>query len=440
MSDNSPSTVNAPPVHTPGPLEQAPAAAVGLLQASPFREPADTVTIDAAQKEIRSAKIMIVDDEQLVIRVVKRFLASDGYKNFVTTTDPRQAVDRIIAERPDVVLLDINMPHINGLELLKIRQRTPECQHVPFIILSANSETETKREALQLGATEFLNKPVDPFELVLRVQNALIVKRHHDHLENYAEQLVREVQRRTAQIERSREQIIHCLAKAAEYRDNETGEHVIRVGKYSHVVAQQLGFSKKYCRQIELAAQLHDVGKIGIPDSILLNPGKLTGEEFEVMKKHCGLGCEIMGPLAQSEVDKIQGHSNVGGFIMDIFDESPMLEMAAVIARTHHEKWDGSGYPNQLKGDQIPIEGRIVCVADVYDALCSERPYKPKFPIKKCLEIMLSERGTRFDPIVLDAFFERIRDIEDIRREYSDAPTLKQSSAPAIVANDSPAV
>ncbi len=391
------------------------------------RAQSDTVALTAERNEIRTAKIMIVDDEQLVIRVVRRFLASDGYKNFVVLTDPREAIDRITTERPDVVLLDINMPHITGLDLLKIRQRTSQFQHIPFIILSANSENEIKREALKLGATEFLNKPVDPFDLVLRVQNALIVKRHFDQMENHAEELERQVRLRTAQIERSREQIIHCLAKAAEFRDNETGEHVIRVGKYCNVIANQLGFSDEYCRQIELAAQLHDVGKIGIPDSVLLNPGKLSSQEFDIMKKHCGLGCDIMEPLAQGEAEQIKRHSSVGGFIMDIVDDSPMLEMAAVIARTHHEKWDGTGYPRGLKGDQIPIEGRITCVADVYDALCSERPYKPKFPIKKCLEIMISERGIRFDPIVLDAFFDRIRDIEEIRADYNDESLLSEA-------------
>ena len=254
---------------------------------------------------------------------------------------------------------------------------------------------------------------------MLRVQNSLIVKRHHDHLENYAVELERQVRARTKQIERSREQIIHCLARAAEYRDNETGQHVIRVGKYCGIISKQLGFGPDYCRQIELAAQLHDVGKIGIPDSILLNPGKLNREEFDVMKTHCGLGCEIMEPLAQSELKRVKQHADMGAHIMDGV-ESPMLELAATIARTHHEKWDGTGYPNGLAGDQIPIEGRITCVADVYDALSSERPYKPRFPIKKCLEIMISERGIRFDPVVLDAFLERISDVEKIRQMHQD--------------------
>lgn len=367
-----------------------------------------------------NARIMIIDDEQLVVRVVKRFLSNEGYEDFLTITDPREAFEALRTERPDVVLMDIMMPHITGLDMLRHRQKTNEFQHIPFIILSANSENQIKRDALRLGATDFLSKPVDPSDLTVRVKNALVVKRHHDHLTNYAEELERQVSVRTKQIERSREQIIHCLARAAEYRDNETGAHVIRVGKICRVVAEELGFSRDYGHQIEMAAQLHDVGKIGIPDSVLLNPGRLDNEEFEVMKTHCSLGCEIMEPLSENSGEVVRKHAEVGGFIMDGVD-SPMLELAAIIARTHHEKWDGTGYPLGLKGDQIPIEGRICCVADVYDALCSERPYKKAFPIEKCLEIMLSERNTRFDPIVLDAFFRRLGDIEKIRLTYEDS-------------------
>ena len=393
-----------------------------------LRSTVDTVAVNQEQDQLRTAKIMIVDDEDLVLRVVRRFLSADGYTSFVTLTDPRHALESISREQPDVVLLDIMMPHVTGLDLLKVRQKTVSLQHIPFIILSANSENQTKREALKLGATDFLSKPVDPSDLTVRVQNALTVKRHHDHLINHAAELEKQVRIRTEQIEKSREQIIHCLARAAEYRDNETGEHVIRVGKYCSVIALQLGFDPSYCREIELAAQLHDVGKIGIPDSVLLNPGKLSHEEFDIMKTHCGLGTQIMEPLADSEGQRVRRHADMGGFIMDGVD-SPMLELAAIIARTHHEKWDGTGYPNQIKGENIPIEGRICCVADVYDALCSERPYKLKFPIKKCLEIMLSERGTRFDPIVLDAFFDKIAEIEEIRKKYDDTEKVRQIAA-----------
>ena len=391
---------------------------------TPLRQQIDTSNLVKTKDSVRAAKIMIIDDEQLVIKVVKRYLSAEGYANFVAVSDSKIAIEKIRQELPDVILSDINMPDVTGLDILRIRQKSPVMTSIPVLILSASSEQTVKREALELGATDFLAKPVDPSDLSLRVQNALIVKRHHDHLSNYALELQKQVRERTQQLEHSREQVIHCLARAAEYRDNETGEHIIRVGKYCRVIADELGYPEAYCREIELAAQLHDVGKIGIPDSVLLNPGRLTSEEFEVMKTHCGVGLEIMEPLTEDDKDRVRRHANSGGFIMDSND-SPMLELASSIARSHHEKWDGTGYPSKLAGESIPIEGRICCVADVYDALCSERPYKPKFPLKKCLEIMLSERGTRFDPRILDAFFARFNEIEAIRQRYDDKSTVE---------------
>ena len=388
------------------------------------RENVDTANIIKMAKEsVRDAKIMIIDDEQLVIKVVKRYLTTEGYSNFISVSDSRKAIQKIREELPDVILSDVNMRDVNGLDILRARQKSPIMNLIPVLILSSNEEQDIKRQALELGATDFLAKPVDPCDLSLRVRNALIVKRHHDHLANYANELEDEVCQRIDELEHSREQIVHCLARAAEYRDNETGEHIIRVGKYCRVIAEELGFSEDYCRKIELSAQLHDVGKIGIPDAVLLNPGRLDAEEFEVMKTHCGVGLEIMEPLSELDQDRVRRHSSSGAFIMDGV-ESPMLELAASIARTHHEKWDGTGYPAKLAGESIPIEGRICCVADVFDALCSERPYKPKFPLKKCLEIMLSERGTRFDPKVLDAFFARFEQIEEIRQNHEDQDSV----------------
>lgn len=370
-----------------------------------------------ANAELRTAKIMIVDDDSIMIRVIRRMLSAEGYVNFSSTTDSRKLVEQIDSYQPDVVLLDIMMPHQTGIDILRIRKQRDFLLNIPFIILSANSEKAVKREALTLGATEFLAKPVDPVDLAIRVQNSLIVKQHQNHLTDYATQLEKEVEQRTKQIDTTCEQVIHSLARAAEYRDNDTGAHVIRVGKYAAVLAAELGFDPGYCRQIELAAQLHDVGKIGIPDSILLKPGKLTKEEFRSMKQHCQLGCHIIEPLANNNLKdparmvRRRGFSNI---------DAPMIALAANIALTHHEKWDGTGYPVGLKAEQIPIEGRITCVADVYDALNSKRPYKPRFSHEKCLEIMLAERGTRFDPAILDIFFEKLDLIRQIADQHPD--------------------
>lgn len=367
----------------------------------------------------KTSKIMIIDDEPLLIRVVRRFLQADGYSEFITCTDSREAFTQINIHNPDVVLLDIVMPHVTGLDIMRARQTVTAVQFTPFIILSASNDSDTKRAALELGATDFLSKPVDQTELTLRVRNALLVKAHQNHLANYARDLTRQVQLRTAEIERSREQIIHCLAKAAEFRDNDTGKHVVRVGKYSAVIAQELGFDSGFCRRMELAAQLHDVGKIGVPDDILLNPGKLTTEEFAVMQQHCDLGCSIIEPLARHELEILKRQSQTG-MLSRLDQQSSLLILAANIAKTHHENWDGSGYPGKLAGNQIPVEGRIVAVADVYDALSSSRPYKDAFSDEKCIEIIKSEIGHRFDPRIVDAFLHRFPDIVKIRSSLAD--------------------
>ena len=356
---------------------------------------------------IKNSKIMIIDDEPLVIRVVRRFLQTAGYERCVEVTDSRIALSRIQSENPDVVLLDIMMPEVSGLDILRSRQNASGFKFTPFIILSATSDANIKEEALKLGATEFLNKPVNSSDLILRVRNALLVKAHQDHLANNAIELERQVQARTYELRRSREQVIQCLAKAAEYRDNETGMHVIRVGKYAAVIAHQLGFSREYCQQIMSAAQLHDVGKIGVPDSILLSPGKLSDKQFNMMKLHCELGCKIIEPI----IDDTDAFGS---------GPSPLLKMASNIALTHHEKWNGTGYPRGLKGEQIPVEGRITAVADVFDALSSARPYKEPFPLEKCYEILEAERNVQFDPRVLDAFLSRRVDMEKIRTLHAD--------------------
>jgi putative two-component system response regulator len=368
---------------------------------------------------IKSSKIMIIDDEPLLIRVVRRFLQAEGYHQFLTVTDSREALVQINSQTPDVVLLDIMMPHVTGLDIMRARQTMTTAQFTPFIVLSASSDSRTKRSALELGASDFLNKPVDPSDLILRVQNALLIKAHQNHLSNYARELSLQVQLRTAELERSREQIIHCLAKAAEFRDNDTGKHVVRVGKFSSVIAGQLGFDAPFCRRIELAAQLHDVGKIGVPDSILLNPGKLDQVSFQVMQKHCDLGCSIIEPLARHELEVLKRRTPDGRLSREE-QQSSLLIMAANIAKTHHENWDGTGYPNGLSEHRIPIEGRITAVADVYDALSSDRPYKRSFGREKSIEIIKSEIGKRLDPSVVAAFLARIEDIEQIRNNFAD--------------------
>ena len=359
--------------------------------------------------DLRLAKIMIVDDEPINLKVAKKYLMLEGYQNFVTTTDSSSAVDLVGRENPDLLLLDIMMPHVSGLDILQALRANPRWLHLPVVILTAADDQPTKRRALELGANDFLGKPVDPTDLVPRIHNVLTVKRHHEHLQRYSQELEAEVLRRTAELARSRQEVIHCLARAAEFRDDDTGRHVLRVGRYARVIAEELGWTGDLST-FEQAAQLHDIGKIGVPDSILLKPGKLTPEEFEIMQKHAGYGRRITQTLPDHEANVLRGHTELGSRLLDSTD-SPILALAAIISLSHHEKWDGSGYPLGLAGEDIPLEGRITAVADVFDALSSKRPYKPPFPMEKCLQILEEGRGKHFDPAVLDAFLRRRQEI-----------------------------
>jgi putative two-component system response regulator len=370
-------------------------------------------------KTIASSKILIVDDEPINVKVARKYLKLEGYEHFVTTTDSREAVALVENERPDVVLLDIMMPHVSGLDVLAALRADKRYTHLPVVILTAATDQATKRRALELGASEFLAKPVDPTELIPRLYNVLTVKRHHDHMEQYAHELEAEVLRRTAELARSRQEVIHCLARAAEFRDDDTGRHVLRVGKYARLIASELGWKGERLNILEQAAQLHDIGKIGIPDSILLKPGKLGPEEIEIMHKHAGFGKRIMETLPEHESNVLRKHTELGSRLLQETD-SPILSLASTISLSHHEKWDGSGYPLGLAAEDIPIEGRITAVADVFDALSSKRPYKAPFPLQKCFEILEEGRGKHFDPLVLDAFFRCRVEIVKTQLQYAD--------------------
>ncbi len=373
---------------------------------------------DSVPSDPCDALVMVVDDEGFNIDLVEAYLEEEGFHNFVTTTDSTSALSMVRSHRPDIVLLDVKMPQVTGLEILAAMRNDPELRLIPTLILTASTAPETKLEALRLGASDFLAKPVDPSELALRVKNVLSAKAYQDHLAQYSERLEQQVEARTKELVRSREEAIHCLARAGEYRDDDTGHHVTRVGLYSAIIAEELGFAKPEIELIQQAAQLHDVGKIGIPDAILHKPGKLEPHEFNIIKQHCGIGQNIINPLTPEESSQLSEHTTVGMMIMSSTN-SPVLKMAALIASTHHEKMDGSGYPQGLSGEDIPIEGRIVAVADVFDALSSPRPYKKAFTLEKCLAILKEGRGTHFDAKALDAFFARLDDIIRIRDDYA---------------------
>ncbi len=365
-----------------------------------------------ADELVSNPRIAIVDDEPINIKVVRKFLTLAGYGQFFTTTDATRALALVEAERPDVVLLDVMMPEVSGLEILGELRKSQEHADLPVIILTASSDRETKLEALRLGATEFLGKPVDSVELEARLHNVLVTKAHQDRVKSYAWELELEVAVRSTELAQAHAEVIECLAQVGEHRDNETGNHVMRVGRYAEIVARRLGLSRELVGRIAQAAPLHDIGKVGIPDAILLKPGKLDEAEFEQMKEHCRFGQQVCSPRGHGASAAATGAAGT----------SPILAMAATIAVTHHEKWDGSGYPHGLAGEAIPIEGRITAVADVFDALTSQRPYKAALPFDESVAVIESEKGRHFDPPVVEAFLAGLDEIARVHRECSDAP------------------
>jgi putative two-component system response regulator len=363
-----------------------------------------------------SARILIVDDEPVNIKVIQKYLLEFGYCQTVGISDSRLAIDAIVREQPDVLLLDVLMPHVSGIDVLtRIRSR-PELSQLPVIVLTAASDRETKIAVFDRGATDFLSKPVDVCELIPRVRNAVTQKRCHDQLQNYARHLEDAVRRRTAELEASRKEVIYCLARAAELRDDDTGHHVLRVGKYAAIIGRALGLSSVDVEVLEQAAQLHDIGKIGIPDEILLKPGQLTPAQTEQMKKHAALGKQIIEPMPVADFPVRVGDST----LRLRPPTNPVLQVAARIALTHHERWDGSGYPLGLAGDDIPLEGRITAVADVYDALASKRPYKPAIPSDECFSLIQEGSGTQFDPRVVEVFLACRQEVADVQLQFAD--------------------
>ncbi len=363
------------------------------------------------RRDTTGSLVMIADDNELNVRVAQAHLTGAGYSRFLTVTEPIEILPTVYRDEPDILLLDLMMPGISGLEILAALRCDHRFAHWPILILTAATDGELKRAALEQGATDFLNKPISPEELVPRVRNALVAKYYHDHLEE-------QVAQRTAHLKLAQREVVHCLARAAEYRDNDTGQHVMRVRAYVEIIARNLKLDPEIVQLIADASILHDVGKIGIPDSILLKPDRLSDEEFEVIQHHCGFGYSICSRVPL-ETDDCGEHCQSGNLFLDTYS-SPLLRTAATIAATHHEKWDGSGYPRGLQGTDIPLEGRITAVADVFDALSSRRPYKEPFSVERCVSILQQEKGRHFDPALVDVFLDNLDEAIAVREQYGD--------------------
>jgi putative two-component system response regulator len=340
--------------------------------------------------------ILVVDDNPGVQNMFKRILGRSGY-GVQTAQGGEEAYAAIAESVPDLIIMDLSMPGMDGFEVATHLKNNVATKEIPIILITGLDNSENHIKALDIGINDFLSKTAEPEEILARTRSHLRIKQLNDRLNDNRIALEKTVDLRTEQLKNASLEVIWRLTAASEYRDNETGAHIKRMSHYSAAIARKMGLRKKTVETILYSAPMHDVGKIGIPDGILLKAGKLSAEEWQTMKRHTVIGAKIL-------------RGSTIGFV----------RMGAMIALTHHEKWDGSGYPNGLKGKQVPLAARIVSLADVFDALTSERKYKKAFSIDKSNRIIEQGRGKHFDPDVVDAFFAIQNEILDIMDRFKD--------------------
>ncbi|RYX85273.1 response regulator [bacterium] len=340
-------------------------------------------------KSQKDPTILIIEDQKLNIQLLRGMLVREGYKNIICVQDSREAMYEYHQSQPDLVFLDLNMAYLDGFEILiQLREFTQD-DYVPILILSAETDPHARQRALSLGAMDFISKPFKVSEVLLRAQNFLHSRQMHLQLKAKNDLLEQLLSERTRLLEEAQIEMLERLANAAEYRDQETRDHTHRVSWLAVQMARKIGMPESQITLLRRAASLHDIGKIAVPDNILLKPARLTYDEFEIMKTHTEVGAQLLK----------DGRSEV-------------IQMAETIAHTHHERWDGSGYPQGLKGEEIPLEGRIVALADVYDALSHERPYKKAWPREEIMSEIKAQCGRHFDPLVVDAFLDLETELE----------------------------
>lgn len=358
--------------------------------------------------------VLIIDDEDFIRQTLNDYLEDSGMDTR-TASNGLEGLNAVSEKKPDIVLVDLNMPVMDGYTFIERISRIHD--DLPVVVLSGVGLVSEAMKAIKAGAWDFLSKPISDMEVVVHAIDKCMEKvnllKENRHYQEHLEDLVR---KRTEQLEMTKRQIINCLGKASEFKDNETGNHVIRVGEISWVLARGLGYNDALCQLIRQAAPMHDVGKIGIADKVLLKNGKLNAEEWEHMKSHVHFGCEILSPAGGSDSSK---RCTLEDLLADS-DSEDILDAAKRIALFHHERWDGNGYLYGLKKGQIPIEARIVTIADVYDAVSSKRPYKEAFPEEKCQAIIRDGSGTQFDPAIVEVFFDTIGTIVDIKNRFMD--------------------
>jgi len=343
-----------------------------------------------SRRVFTKARILIIDDEATNVEVLRRVLERSGFTRVQTTTDPREARTLYLDFRPDLILLDLHMPHVDGLAVMDELNEIAEATYLPILILTGDVSPEARRDALSRGAKDFVHKPFSTDEVLLRIGTLLETRFLYLQIQSQNQMLEAKVRERTRELEGAQFEIIERLAKAAEFRDDNTGQHTERVGQMAALMAKQIGLPESQVSLIRRAAPLHDVGKIGIPDSILLKPGKLSSDEFALVKTHTSIGARILSG-----------------------SRFPILRLAEEIAFSHHERWDGDGYA-RIAGDSIPLPGRIVAIADVFDALTQRRPYKDAWPVDEAIAEIEQQRGRQFEPKLVEAFLRII--------EQRDAP------------------
>jgi len=342
----------------------------------------------------KHARILIIDDERSNVEMLQRLLERAGFGRVESTTDPREAVELYVKYRPDLILLDLHMPEVSGLAVMDQLNEIAEASYLPILMMTGDMTPEARQEALTRGAKDFISKPYHTDEVLLRIRTLLETRFLYFQVQSQNQILEAKVRERTRELEAAQIEIIERLARAAEFRDDNTGQHTERVGQMAALLARQLGLPDPQVSLIRRAAPLHDVGKIGIPDSVLLKLGKLTLEEFELVKTHTTIGARILSG------------SRFG-----------VLRLAEEIAFSHHERWDGEGYIG-ISAEQIPMAGRIVAVADVFDALTQKRPYKAAWPIAEAIAEIERQRGRQFDPEIVDAFL-RVIEQQSVRASNS---------------------
>jgi len=347
--------------------------------------------------DIKLASIMVVDDEEANVRLIEKILLRKGYKNIICTQDSSQVKPLFEKYYCDLIILDLNMPVLDGYAVMaQLRQYSEACSPA-ILVLSAQDIQSFRQRALDSGARDYVTKPFDMNELLSRVRNLIEVKMAQKYMRYQNEILEQKVLERTQAINETRLQVVRHLGRAAEYRDNETGLHIIRMSKIAALLAKEAGIKNYECDLLLNASPMHDIGKIGIPDNILLKPGKLDTDEWRIMQTHAKIGADILSG-----------------------DDSDLMKMAHIIALTHHEKYNGKGYPNQLQGEEIPTVGRITAIADVFDALTSERPYKKAWSIETAIELIEQESCQHFDPELVRLFIKILPEIILIKKKYSE--------------------